>query len=264
MDYWRADHQVGKKLNPIILKNFRLPWGLLVTFLYLLLLVQLTAPVIHFSFLGTKSQPPIWMLFREWSYWGIILGMGLTQYLFLSVPIRMERNKRVGTLPVFWTICTSGLMMAFLAVAAYFTLHEFLTQTSLGGNKKFWRLYFPLALGLGFWFFWGIIFFKSRPVINTENPSPSETLTPASIREMSTAIETWISRLSRFLLAGSIVELLIAVPAHILVRGKNYCCAGISTFFGISTGIAVLLFSFGPAVFFLFLHRAKKLKPKAP
>jgi hypothetical protein len=60
-------------------------------------------------------------------------------------------------------------------------------------------------------------------------------------------------------LAGSVAELLVAVPCHVYARDKDYCCAGFSTFAGLATGLAVMLFAFGPGVFFLFAARVKRL-----
>jgi len=92
------------------------------------------------------------------------------------------------------------------------------------------------------WCLWSLIFFRLG---RKENPSD------------------FISRQSRTLLKGSILELLIAVPTHIAVRQRNECCAGILTFIGLATGISVMLFSFGPAVFFLFVARWRRLHPEA-
>jgi len=62
------------------------------------------------------------------------------------------------------------------------------------------------------------------------------------------------------LLRGSILELLVAVPSHIIVRQRNECCAPIVTFWGIVTGISVMLLSFGPGVLFLFAARVRRKK----
>jgi hypothetical protein len=68
-----------------------------------------------------------------------------------------------------------------------------------------------------------------------------------------------ISRQCRHLLKGSVLELLIAVPTHVVARSRDYCCAGYSTFIGITLGLAVLLLSYGPGVFFLFVERWHRL-----
>ena len=69
-----------------------------------------------------------------------------------------------------------------------------------------------------------------------------------------------IGRVMRWLLAGSILELLVAVPSHVIVRRRGDCCAPGYTMFGITTGIAIMLLSFGPGVFFLFIKRFKQLR----
>jgi hypothetical protein len=73
-----------------------------------------------------------------------------------------------------------------------------------------------------------------------------------------------VNRQSPLLLKGSILELVVAVPTHIVARHRDYCCAGFLTFCGIVFGVAVRLLSFGPAVFFLFVDRWKRLHPQAP
>ena len=72
-----------------------------------------------------------------------------------------------------------------------------------------------------------------------------------------------VKRITRWLLRGSILELLIAVPTHVVVRRRDDCCAPAGTFWGIATGISIMLLCFGPGVFFLFVERFNRLKPKA-
>ena len=67
-------------------------------------------------------------------------------------------------------------------------------------------------------------------------------------------------RRMRWLLAGSILELLAAVPSHVIVRERDDCSAPAGTFFGICCGISVMLLSFGPGVFFLFARRMDVLR----
>jgi hypothetical protein len=49
----------------------------------------------------------------------------------------------------------------------------------------------------------------------------------------------------------------------VVARHRDYCCAGFSTFAGIASGLAVLLFAFGPGVFLLYFARWKQLRPAA-
>jgi len=74
--------------------------------------------------------------------------------------------------------------------------------------------------------------------------------------------ESLLNRATRWLLRGSILELLVAVPSHIMVRRRDDCCARVSTFWVIALGISVMLIAFGPSVFFLFAQRIRRIQPK--
>jgi len=43
---------------------------------------------------------------------------------------------------------------------------------------------------------------------------------------------------------------------------RHDCCAPGGTFWGIAAGISVMLLCFGPGVFFLFVERFQRLRPK--
>jgi hypothetical protein len=60
-----------------------------------------------------------------------------------------------------------------------------------------------------------------------------------------------------WLLKGSVLELLIVIPCHVIVRRRHDydCSAPIATSFGIATGLAIMLLSFGPSVLFLYKKR---------
>jgi hypothetical protein len=100
-----------------------------------------------------------------------------------------------------------------------------------------------IIIVLVFWFIWALIF---RHFARADDP------------------DTLLKRSTRWLLRGSILELLIAVPSHVIVRRREDCCAPIGSFWGIATGISVMLLCFGPGVFFLFVERFERLKPKSP
>jgi len=69
-----------------------------------------------------------------------------------------------------------------------------------------------------------------------------------------------VTQAVNWLLRGSVAELLVAVPTHVIVRRRDDCCAPAATFWGIVTGLSVLLLAFGPGVYFLFARRAATLR----
>ncbi len=74
-----------------------------------------------------------------------------------------------------------------------------------------------------------------------------------------------LSRLTTLLFAGSLAELLAAVPAHIIVSKRPGWLVGLGTMLGIIAGINVMMFSFGPAIVLLFLRpRYRREQMEAP
>jgi hypothetical protein len=67
-------------------------------------------------------------------------------------------------------------------------------------------------------------------------------------------------------LINSSLELLIAVPYHFVVRQPDECTAPAMTYFGVVTGIAIMLLSFGPSVPLLYekqMNQYKETRPSA-
>jgi hypothetical protein len=54
------------------------------------------------------------------------------------------------------------------------------------------------------------------------------------------------------------------VPTRMVARYRDYCCAGFLTFIGLTMGVSVMLFSFGPAVLLLYADRWRRLHPAPP
>jgi len=159
----------------------------------------------------------------------------LNQVILLTVRVGVANQRPVKRRSVLWPIIVTGLMIGLLVMGAVFSIIEFITQNIDSFGRSF---YVVLAGGGLTWALWSAIFYR---LSQSENPGDV------------------ISRQCGYLLKGSILELLIAVPTHIVARSRDYCCAGFMTFLGISLGIAVMLFSFGPSVFFLFVNRWKRL-----
>lgn len=210
-------------------------WGIVISVSYTLILLGLILP--GFAILADPHSggPDFWRTLAEayqtWIVW-IPLGifsLGEVLLLFVSVDTSFKRLKPRAHVLVSCTV--AAILMALLTAAGVWSLGFGVAGTSFG------RTYFPtdgIILGFcgGLWVFWGILFYSY-------------------LRNSSTAVNSLVS----WLLKGSVLELLIAVPCHIIVRRRGECSAPIVTSFGIATGIAIMLLSFGPSVLFLYKKR---------
>jgi hypothetical protein len=213
-------------------------WALVVVALYLLILAVLTLPVGLLAFAPKASAKEVAEAYLQFTFWLWLGVMGLTQAALLVVPVRVASRRPVTRRSLLWPVVTAGLMMGGLAVGAMYSMYEFAMQDKALDGWFWWA---AIASGVVIWCVWSVMFYRS-----------SRDADPAGV----------ISRQCRLLLRGSILELLIAVPTHIVARSRDYCCAGVMTFIGLTLGISVMLFSFGPSVFFLYAARWRRLHPE--
>lgn len=212
-------------------------WGILVALLYVAALVVLSLPLLPLAF---QSKDGGWAqtagrLYGDWPLWAIFGIAGLCQFLFLAVPLARASLRPIHRRPLWLTVGVGALALALLAVGLYLAVVELATKRLPGSSEPWLSSYLPMALGAASWFFWFVFFLRK-----TEKP------------------------LVKTLLAGSILELLVAVPAHLIARQRDYCCAGMWTFLGLTTGVAVALLAFGPGVLALLLRRIhEKKNPEA-
>ena len=214
-------------------------WALIVSALYMVILAVLTVPVILLAFVpNVKSD--VFQLYAQWGYWLWLAVMGISQFALLAVPVRLAGLRPVTRGPVWKTVLAGGLMAGGLVVGACFAIDALVfADHALDGD---WAFPTFLLLGLLTWVIWSVVFSRISRVVP-----------PAD----------FVTRHCRALFKGSVLELLIAVPSHIVARFRNDCCAGFWTFIGLAMGISVMLFAYGPAVYFLFAERWKRLHPSA-
>jgi hypothetical protein len=216
-------------------------WAVIVAVLYCLMLGVLALPFVLLAFVPDVSLKDAVQMYGQWQWWLWLAVMGLAQISMLAVPVRLASRRPMTRRPLALTILAGGLMMGALVTGAVFSLCEFsLAQQALEKPEYNWTLWMALGLGGAEWCLWTVIFFRM-----------SRTAEPQDL----------VSRQCKWLLKGSILELLIAVPTHIVARSRDYCCAGMMTFIGLTLGMSVMLFSFGPGVFFLFAARWRRLHP---
>ena len=216
-------------------------WALVVAALYFLALAALTAPAIALAFCTGKNGihfGEAFAVYGMWPYWVWLAVMVLGQAALLALPVRLASRRPVTRGSLVPPVIATGLMTGGLLVGAVLSLLEFVYADKGIKDRAGWL---TLGAGAALWIGWSIVFYRT-----SRREDPGDVLT----------------RQCRWLLKGSVLELLIAVPTHIVARSRDYCCAGIMTFVGLTMGISVMLFSFGPAVFFLLLARWRRLHPE--
>ena len=155
----------------------------------------------------------------------------LSQFLLLYMPIRVASRRPLRQGPLIITAMGTGLLAGLLILGAGMAIADFLR------SQNPWPY---LIIALATWFAWSVIFALA-----------SSSRNPASF---AVGLYQWI-------IAGSIIEMLVAVPCHIIVRRRNICSAGFLSFFGICTGIGVMILAFGPAVLILYSRRILDIQP---
>ncbi len=246
-------------------------WATLTVLLYGLALLLLTLPVLLVGFgnwgINSNTTTTLSDALKIYSYWGYWLWLAIMvagQALLLLLPINIAERRlparRALKVPVIVSafllanLCFAGIFSILCAIFTdnafnYFDLFAIFTigtnqNGQSNGNNSGWGALLTMILTmLIFWLIWAVVFSRFA---KSDDP------------------DSLLKRLTRWLLRGSILELLVAVPSHVIVRRRDDCCAPAGTFWGIATGISVMLLCFGPGVFFLFVERFERLRPKSP
>lgn len=220
-------------------------WGIVISVFYVLIVLGFIVPGAVFLY-GDKNSS--WQDFFEgigeaysnWLFWipaGAVLA-SQALLLFLSVDTSQKRLKPRAHILVSCSV--AAILTALLTSAVIWSL-----GFAIRGDK-FWSSFLykeenVVAFWGALWLLWGILFY-----LYFRN---------------STAV---VTRLIPWLLKGSVLELLIAVPCHVIVRRRHDCSAPLATGFGIAAGIAIMLLSFGPSVLLLYKKRLDAYSNKAP
>lgn len=237
-------------------------WAILTVLLYALALLMLTVPVLLVTFGGWAKNGGMGLqdalkIYLNWGYWLWLAIMVAGQALLLLLPLNITERRLTPRRPLKTPVIVTAFFLANLVFAGLlaifsaafkeegFGIFGFLTPFKANevSPSDLQTLVGMIITVLVFWFIWAVIF---RNFARADEP------------------DTLLKRSTRWLLRGSILELLVAVPSHVIVRRREDCCAPVGTFWGIATGISVMLLCFGPGVFFLFVERFGRLKPKSP
>jgi hypothetical protein len=229
-------------------------WGVIITLFYIVVLAVVILPLMIIIADGTTSTdlwgwyPWPWtsedfllqipsnsedLIIQIWfALWFLILIAGQATLLFVSVDTSIQRLKPRRHILV--SIATVFTLVALLIASVVMSIDAAINGDS-AASYGLWAV-------VPFWLVWGLVFYRYK----------------AGMADNLGSVTSW-------LIKGSILELLIVVPCHIIVRQRGDCCAPGITAFGIATGIAIMLLAFGPSVLFLYQKRlAEYAHRKAP
>jgi hypothetical protein len=166
-------------------------------------------------------------------YLGVFL---MTHWLFLC-PRRVWKMRLEPTgRPMKRAAIGVGFAVMLLSVGL---LYSVLDLVSPVGDSKGIAMWLFLLIPVVLWCLWSVIFW---------------------VYWRRGDYYTWVGRVIRGLIAGSVLELFVAVPVYATRQDECYCARG--SYAGLIFGTTILLWAFGPGVFLLFVkekHRREKL-----
>ena len=222
-------------------------WPLVVVVLYASWVTIVFMPVVLFiaMLLGGADGPKLddtrdfflGLYGEAWLFWlfcGILI---LSEVFLLIIPVRIVKQRPKPQRGLWVTAIVSAALFAIIIFGMVWSV----IAAVFGDDGPEDMVWLSLIFLLINWIAWSCIF---RAFARKRDPG------------------SYIRKLMKWLFRGTILELLIAVPSHVIVRHKDVCCAHVITAAGIATGLVVMLMSFGPGIYFLYAERIQSKKPQ--
>lgn len=215
-------------------------WAFWTILLYISLVMALFVPLLWgLVFTGGISISGTPEIYGFWPFWPLFAIFVLIQAGLLLIPVKITSDSYQPRRHIWIPIAATALALSIVVIGIIWAI-----LGAIWGDDALEAVYphDSIAIVAVTWLAWSILFYRFY-----RNAEP----------------RTLLGRLTTWLIRGSILELLVAVPSHIIVRRRDDCCAPGFTFFGIATGLVIMALAFGPGLFFLFRERLEKMKPKS-
>jgi hypothetical protein len=217
-------------------------WAFVVLVLYILLVVVVCIPALSVILIWSAGgsadvSASDLSIFCSWQFWLYFGTLFLIQAIFLLFPVKVSEAPLKPERLIWVPIVLTGLMFGILVLGIIWSISMAIWGDDALNDYFIWG---SLAVVLVGWLIWSWIFYHYSKRID-------------SLGFSQLTIE--------WLIKGSILELLIAVPSHIIVRQRKECCAPGVSAYGIAAGLVIMLFAFGPGLYFLFRKRFEAMKP---
>jgi len=167
----------------------------------------------------------------------VILVLFVCQLIMLMAPIKDAGPGDFKKRNIWTTIIFTSLSLALLAAAVVCCI-----CVTLIGDKRDPIVFLGTIGFVTSWIFWALVFRKHF--------------------EQSVNVRKTVHGCSRMLFAGSILEWIVALGSHMVVRWRGDCSSPVVTAVALSLGTAIAFLSFGPGLFYYFLERKARMTPR--
>jgi uncharacterized membrane protein len=213
-------------------------WAFWTVLLYIGLVIVLFVPaLLWLAYPGENSISGIVDMYCAWQFWAIFGIILLIQATLLLVPVKISNDSYQSRRHIWFPVVATALALSIVLIGIIWSI---LAVIWADDGLEIGYPWASLAFFGVSWFVWSVLFYRFY--------------CDADPKKLTQRLTTWLLR-------GSILELLVAVPSHIIVRRRGDCCAHGFTFFGIATGIVIMALAFGPGLFFLFCKRFEEMMP---
>jgi hypothetical protein len=144
------------------------------------------------------------------------------------VPVRAKLKRPIKRRSVWLPIIGASILIAILTYCIFMAAED-----AFNSDSSPWDFWIVGVIWLAWMVALGIISRNSNPVAMS-------------------------ARIYKTVIVGSLLELLTAVPLHVIARQRSECCAGLASGIAIAVGIIVAIVAIGPGIFFLFYRRWKQ------
>jgi hypothetical protein len=159
----------------------------------------------------------------------------MTQWLFLSPREMWKIKVKPSGRPMKRAAVGAAFAVTLVSIGLLYSVMDLFSDKvvidmgSPSEAKPAILRYAFLLIPLALWCFWSVIFWDSY---------------------------TWAGRVIRGLIAGSVLELIVAVPVYATRQETCYCARG--SYAGLVFAGTVLLWAFGPGIFILFAREKQR------
>jgi hypothetical protein len=215
-------------------------WAFITVLLYICLVVIVLLPLVWWvASYGRPDASDVLEVYTASQFWLVCGIITAIQALMLLFPVKTSAEAPKPQRLIWVPIVTAALLFSILVLGVVWSILMVIWGDGILDDYFYWASF---AFVIFCWIVWLFIFYRFYRDVEAK---------------------TLFQRIMTWLIRGSIIELLVAVPSHIIVRRRDECSAPGFTYFGIAAGLVIMAVAFGPGLYFLFLQRFERMKPRS-